>query len=648
MVALATILVAPCAVAGDFAGLTPGRSTAADARRVLGQPVEEGAILRFPGERYGATEILVEVERDVIRSITLRLSEPPRLEDARKWFALGEPALRETEGAEELLSYLPQALRLRVKEGRVREIVHVALRSEIESRLQRRDFSGAAQLARAGARDAETAFAVAEALHETGANAEALELVRMGRSLAPQDEAGELLEIFVAYSLEADMPGWLGVHLHEGRVAKVFEDTPAHQAGIREGDEIIGLNGQPTAQAGDRRARFAELRVGRQARVHFQRAGTIHLTPIDPEAYFATRKEPEEVIEKAMVLMVRGQCAQAWKLLRQTPAEKRSERFQYELAQAAQVVDLEEGLKEWKRFLANVGAHTSQDWWGHARQEAWASERGLDDYQEAKRKDKADDFRGAAALYAKVPAESSNLFFRLGYCLKRTGEYGRAARAFQAAHEDWLAERVTWYHLAECTEHFDMARSRAACVQFLRLTEGMEDMKKMREATRERKGRMERALLRKMLGDRFAAKGLWTQALADYEAALAIAPKSADLIMAVIRTEAKLGRKDAARARCASLLALGETPIWAEVFALLGDLAYEEKDYQEAAKRFQQAHEAAPDNVVYLYHRAWAVEQLDPKEALYEWDNYLVASQGIDAEELRRQEAREHVDRLRR
>jgi tetratricopeptide (TPR) repeat protein len=656
---------ASLSAAGDFAGLSPGRSTISDAKRILGRPTMAGSAFQFSGDRFGASLILVEADAlsGVLQSIAVHLSEPETREHVLSWFALEAPAFRETRGGETIETFLLELVELRLRDGRVAEIVHLApervaarLRRGIGAKLRSGDRKGVladfARLRLISAIDPDTAFAIAERLHGEGDDGIARGIVEEGLRVAPDHEFGRLLEAIVGASCEVAMPGWLGVHMTGTTVEKVFDQTPAAEAGVIEGDDLIGIDGKDVVSWKERREVLLGLRVGQKVRLLLRRKGETVIafaTPIDRRVYFSGRMKPGDEWEAALVEIETGRIRGAYDRLKKAAAAKTAPlRLHFELCQAAQVFDFELGLKEWKAFYSKVDRETPQRWTLHAHTELRAMEEALPAFLKAKELDHADKFREAAAAYGKIGIECSNVYFRLGYCLKRAKEYGAAAQAFRTAVGIWLAEPVTLYNLGECYESFDLARATAASAEFARASEGEKRLDGLRDIARARLARAERALASKLLGDHCLARQLWSQAMADFESAAQAAPESLEPRWGQVLALSKMGRREEAERICRGWTDRTATPLTASMLAWLGDLECERGHPMEAAGFFRRAYDLAPDTVAHLYHAAWATEQADAKASVAAWQLYLDRSRAHPEEALRRQEAEDHLGRLKR
>ncbi len=86
-----------------------------------------------------------------------------------------------------------------------------------------------------------------------------------------------LLPPKVTLPIELDgPPAWIGVMTERSppRVARVVKDAPADKAGVRVGDEVVSIDGHPTATSKDVVANAHKLRPDQRARIVVKRGGT--------------------------------------------------------------------------------------------------------------------------------------------------------------------------------------------------------------------------------------------------------------------------------------------------------------------------------------------------------------------------------------
>ena len=573
---LALLLTASSARAGDFAGLTPGKSTMADAREKLGAPLSEGAATVFSGEPFKVKNLRVTADdaTGVISMMRMTLVDPPPVDDLRGWLGLGASVV--SGGGE---YYPTQGVVLWAKEGRVVDLAHVAPEAMskrfgemVAEKLMTGDRTGAEALAKAWSEggDAAVLFSLASIHHEAGDQAGAAAWVREGRARAPENESGELLEAFIAAAADEAAPGWLGIHWTGTVVARVFPDTPAAQAGIKAGDEVSVIEGKLVKRE-ELASCLGRLKTGKPGTVRFFHAGALMpaltLTPIDRESYFGKRARPADPLELVHSLMAQGHLGDARAVLEGLPPESVTPELLFEWALALEAGDYEKGLAQWNKFAAGRTDRTSIDLIGYGAQETLLLEKGADAYRKAVKADEAGDFKRAAALYPDLPVACSSLRFRRGYMLKSMGRLGAAAAEFRASRELWPGETMSIHHRAECLEAFDLAGSRAASLEYLRWGSDQKSAAKRREAAQARMDRTGAALARLKLGDRAAALGLWAQALADYEAAQSLSPASVQIVAARVRALQGLGRGQEAETLRAETLKSGDTPAHEELRA---------------------------------------------------------------------------------
>ncbi|OHB76364.1 MAG: hypothetical protein A2Z34_09545 [Planctomycetes bacterium RBG_16_59_8] len=554
---LTFLLLATSAFAGEFAGLTPGQSTLADAKKALGTATIRGNAMRFDGDRFEASDILVEADdaMGVIQSITVVPRKSPTLEQVTEWFQLKSPDAREKSGEEEVLTYHPQLLSLSVRGANVTRLTHVApamittaSRKTIDALLAKGDRAGAIagliKLREVNPADLDLAFTLSETLLEEGDAESALEVVSEGLRLSPDNEYGALLKRFVEGELMFRSPGWLGIHLGDRRVTRVFKGTPATDAGLLEGDIIRSIMGTEPFARGHLRGILCKLKVGDPVKVKYQRGNTmreVEMTPIDRDAYFR-EYQPSDDLEAAMILEEQGKTLDADKLVRQVVKATPTPGGNYELAQIAEALKMEDGIKEWKRFMEKTDKETPEAWMRDAQEAIAALEKAIPVYRKGRELEKADKFQEALEELSVVYADSSNHLFYQGYCLKRLKRYPEAVHLFSTGLSYWQTEPIGWSNVAECCEYFNLAMARAAAVRFLKLTAGDEKKKNLIDKNQERKARVEAALARRLLAARLESKGLLSQALSDYEAASAGCPNSTELMFDRARVLVALNR----------------------------------------------------------------------------------------------------------
>jgi hypothetical protein len=199
--------------AGTFEGLEPGRSTKADADRVLGTPIREivaGVRYDYDPSKYGARRISIRLDARTQKIVTidLHLEGTYPKSDYQEWFEFGEPSSIRTDDEGNLVeTYLPQAISLHY----------------------------------AGPDDS---FQVAYFRHfDPGSSAP----VARGQSSDPNAGASSgvtLEKPFLGASFAANRNGQ-GVEIRE-----VYPGAPADRAGVRKGDVILEF-GQHTLYRSD-------------------------------------------------------------------------------------------------------------------------------------------------------------------------------------------------------------------------------------------------------------------------------------------------------------------------------------------------------------------------------------------------------------
>lgn len=655
--------LAQVASAGEFERLTPGVSTAEDAKRELGEPTRQGTILTFSSEKLAA-KIAVEIEKgtNIILSIAVTPKTPSSRADMVRWLSLGEPAFKESVGGEDVELFLSQLIQLHVKDGRVTELTHVApklvsakRRAEAEAKRRNGDRAGAiadlTNLRKIVPEDETICFALAEALHEAGRDPQALNVLVEGLALAPDNEPALLLRVYIEAGLWSRDPGWLGARVGNCFVISVFPDTPAAKAGLREWDAIDEVDGKPIKDAWKLRERLGELRVGQDVVLKLSRGRAsfeARMTAIDRSDYFAGKPEPTDNLEAGIALAVTGDMVKAEKRLRKAVAENPTPRARYELAQAAECLDYERGIQEWRTFQEHSGRDVPLVWRHHASEELKALEGELEYYRRLKGTLETKDWDSIQyASPADTPVACAQDQLAKGQYRAHLKLYSKAASAYLAASRLWLDLSGSWYNLAECLEHYDLAKARAAYARYARATEGAENVKNFRQKALDRKARLETALARKLQGDRKAAKKQWAEALADYEAASAAAPNSTELLRCRIQTLAAMGRADDAWDLSQQVSEHGHSPATAVIHAYMGSVHYKAGRFRPATDEYLVAWTDAPNVPRYLYYHAIAAEKCQSKAGFMgAWYLYLKESEGYPEEAERRRTAEERVEKL--
>lgn len=602
------VALSSTASGGDFAGLRPGRSTLSDAERKLGKPLDAGPPARFPGMAYAATDISVfaDAGSGVIRTITIHPIDPPTREQAIGWFRLGEPSWRERRKDVEVEAWPPQGMWLLLRDGRVVEIVHfdlAAARDMLDHEMRRSLRVGDRDGLRARLRslcaiapsDPEPRLLLADALYADGDNLEALALASEALALSPQDPAAQVLHTLILATVEIESPGWIGVHLGGTTVTTVFEGTPASEAGIQEGDEIVEVDRRPVEAtrppfpgfALTARGRLLELldglRVGRPAEITVSRSGQVQrfrLTPIDRGAYFARRKRPESELEAGMILAVRGFPGLACSHLRKALDHSPDDRTRYELAQACAAVDLKEGLKAWREFLAGAGPLTPAAWLSQARDEVRRLTDGVEAFHRGMEAYGVADLPSAARAFWEVGAvDNGELPYWLGQSLLDQARVTDAAACLRASARLFPDGLFQWKGLSEALGTYDLPRAHAACVRILRVRGEVEGApgSAERDVIGSRKNRIAAALAAQTLGERLLAMGAVDDALAELEEAARLCPRSATIAWSRVRALNALGRTSEALSVGREALKVGDTPVTGQICEYLG-IAEEELD----------------------------------------------------------------------
>lgn len=248
---IAAMSIASLARGGDFAGLTPGRSTLADARAALGESRLFRGALVFPGETFDAREIRVVAAPggEIIHAITILPARPAPLQRMREWLSLPEPTLVDPAGVARVETYHAALVALRVEGGRVVELTHEApavvddrLRAAAEREQAAGRFDRAVDLYMAIlprlSRDAAMRNALAEALHGAGRDDDAEEVLRETLVMEPSNESAQDLRALVDGARTVGGLPVLGAVTDYLVVEEVAPGSPAAQAGLEPGDEL--------------------------------------------------------------------------------------------------------------------------------------------------------------------------------------------------------------------------------------------------------------------------------------------------------------------------------------------------------------------------------------------------------------------------
>jgi peroxiredoxin len=99
----------------------------------------------------------------------------------------------------------------------------------------------------------------------------------------------------------SEKPPWLGVGIEDGqrgvRITEVIEGTPAEQAGVAVGDEIVRVDGRPLATTDDLLTRLHGRKSGENLAIEVAR-GTRRLRL---SATLAPRLEDQEILERRLL-----------------------------------------------------------------------------------------------------------------------------------------------------------------------------------------------------------------------------------------------------------------------------------------------------------------------------------------------------------
>lgn len=85
--------------------------------------------------------------------------------------------------------------------------------------------------------------------------------------------------------------GWPTVTSTEVQIFRIVAASPAEQAGLREGDTVLSLGGQPVKTTGELR-RAIEANLGRPAPIEIRRAGQVETLTVTPRAQWPKDEGP--------------------------------------------------------------------------------------------------------------------------------------------------------------------------------------------------------------------------------------------------------------------------------------------------------------------------------------------------------------------
>ncbi|MGD2175263.1 MAG: hypothetical protein PVJ27_07655 [Candidatus Brocadiaceae bacterium] len=582
---LLLVCLAGGARAEGFAGLTPGRSTRADAEQQLGEGTTQDGLLCFPGERFDARDVRVRVAdgTGVIESILIRPAQPPPRQKVLGWFGAVDAALSVKEGQDRLETVVPGMVQIRVRDGKVTELAYLprsaVLKSVRDAAVQQaaaghvdEAVSTLAHVIRAEPTNANTHFTIGAILQNSERPQEALLAVQRGLEVSPLNEEGELLRAFIEGDLAMPRPGWLGAHWHGRDVAEVFADTPGGSV-LKPGDRLLAVDDDRVKGHEHAAELLHGIGAGWEARLRVRRDGrevSVRARAIDPRRYLQSMEAPEDELEQIPVLVAGGDLTAAIKLLGDRFEAPRPAPVLYELAILTQRLRLQNGLKAWRLFLERADDETPKGQREHAREAAAAIEARLPVYEKAleSRRDRKDN-EALRLLQEMEPYGCGISWMALGSCLRDLKRHGPAAEATLAGL-GWFADAyLGWNILASCYETFDLDRCRAATVRALRAMDrwgGKPVAQKHRDEALQRKQRVEEAMHLRILGDRCAEAGLWRRAIEQYRAAASLIPGSQELaLLQAGHPTPDASERDAAIAVLERALASGETPISSQV-----------------------------------------------------------------------------------
>jgi tetratricopeptide (TPR) repeat protein len=571
--------------AEGFAGLTPGRSTRADAERLLGKPAVRDNVLVFPGERFEAKEVQVRLGDDtgVIDSILIRPTQPPTREKILGWFGAEDVALSVPEGEDRLETIVPAMVRIRVLGDEVTGIEYLS-RSVVLEQLRAAAIQHAARgetdaaistlehVQRVNPGDAEGYFTIAAILHGSQRDTEALRSVQRGLELSPMHEEGELLRRFVEGGLALPRPGWLGVHWHGREVAGAFGDTPGGSV-LEPGDWLVTVDGEQVQGHEHAAELMHHIDAGQEVALRVLRDGrevSVRARAIDARRYLQTMEMPEDKLEQIPVLVAAGDLTAAYALLAKCNQAPRPPVVLYELALIMQRCKLQNGLKAWQIFLDRADDHTPEAWRQHAREAVAAIETRLPPYEKGVESRQARNSEHALQALTEMEPYGCGMWrIMLGACHQDLKQHGAAAEATLEGLRWFPDAYAGWNILASCYETFDLALSRAATVRALWAMarwKAKAAPDSAREEALQRKERVEKALQLWILGDRCASVKLRDQAVEHYRSALALVPDSQELALVLAgHLTANAGQPGEAVQVLEKALESGETPLTGQV-----------------------------------------------------------------------------------
>ena len=585
-------LASPRTVAPACAlGLCPGKSTRADAERILGVATQDGGRLRFDGSRFEAEDIVVRLvpEAEIVDSITITPLSPPAEAEALNWFGESKSVAQWDQGDAQFVVLLPAQVMLKLEGGAVSELSYLSRRGT--ARELRRAATALApyqpdeaiaalgDLISLHPRDADPYFALAALLHAEGRDKAALAVADLGLAILPHSEDGALLRSYVEASL-ASRPqlGWFGAQFIGGTVGVVVPGTPAAEARLQPGDVVKSIGGSVVATPPAATRLLQEVVPGQRVTLQMSRGGETRdyeLKAIDALTLYegAQRTDLEERDAEQMVVLM-GAARAGGRFAGIEDASGMPPELLPAIAQMAECLGPDEGCVVWQAVIDATEADTDTQWRGHASTAMVRLQALRADLADARKTLEDDEPRAALqaldAVSASDPegrAECGTYFELRGRCYLGLRDYMQAVEALDRAARWCSDSKAAWSLLAQAYSACDLQAARAAAnMAASRCPEGRRAEPVRPEAT---KTRLERAIARMCRGDAWAEVGSYSEAVAQYDLSAAAVPHSVELLMRRAKCYVELGQTDKARELLALAGNVGETPLDTRVRAAL-------------------------------------------------------------------------------
>ena len=575
-------------------GLCPGKSTRADAERILGTATEDGGRLRFEGSRFEAEDIVARLdpEAEIVDEITVTPLNPPGEAEVFSWFGGSKPVARWDQGDAQSVVLLPAQVMMKLEDGVVSELSYLSHQGT--ARELRRAAKALApyqpdeaiaalvDLISLHPQDADSYFALAALLHAGGRDKAALALIDPGLAILPHSEDGALLRRYVEASL-ASRPqlGWFGAQFIGWTVGVVVPGTPAAEAGLQPGDVVESIGGSVVATPAAATRLLHEVVPGQRVTLQMSRGGEKHdyqLEAIDALTMYerAQRAEREERDAEQMVVLM-GAARAGGRFTGIENANGIPQELWPAIAQMAECLGPDEGCAVWQAVIDATEADTGTKWRGHATTAMVRLQALRADLADALKV--LEDGAPRAALRAldvvaasdpEGRAECSTYFELRGRCCLQLRDYAAAVRELHDAVR-WCSDSTTaWSLLAQAYSTYDLQAARAAShLATVRCPIGPDTVQARPQATRARLGR---AIVYTRRGDAFAEVEAYQDALTQYQKALAAVPHSVELMLRLARCHIELDQSHEAAAILQRAKSVGNTPRTAQVDALIGSL----------------------------------------------------------------------------